>query len=354
MKVIVDKDIPFISGVLEPYFDEVAYLSGKDISAEDVVDACAMVIRTRTKCNEKLLKGSSVKFIATATIGTDHIDMEYCRKAGIVVKNAAGCNAAGVMQYVFTALYGVASKKSIPLTGEITLGVVGVGNVGSRVAAMGEYMGFNVLRCDPAKEKELGADAASYCTLEHLLKNSDIVTMHTDLNPTSRDMAGEEFFRCMKNGAIFINSSRGEVVQEEALLASIGKLSAVIIDVWRNEPAINKELMQKADIATPHIAGYSYEGKVNGTVMSVRALAEFYGIAPLKTFVIEPQEKNTNSFSKDGLSQIQIAEYFGNIFPIFEHCADLKANPQNFEQLRSNFKYRREFYVNPTTKTTNC
>lgn len=158
----------------------------------------------------------------------------------------------------------------------------------------------------------------------------------------------------MKNGAIFINSSRGEVVQEEALLASIGKLSAVIIDVWRNEPAINKELMEKADIATPHIAGYSYEGKVNGTVMSVRALAEFYGIAPLKTFVIEPQEKNTNSFSKDGLGQTQIAEYFGNIFPIFEHCADLKAHPQNFEQLRSNFKYRREFYVNSTTKTTNC
>ncbi len=354
MKVVVDKDIPFLSGVLEPYFKEVVYLSGKDISPEDVADACAMVIRTRTKCNEKLLKDSSVKFIATATIGTDHIDMEYCRRAGIVVKNAAGCNAAGVMQYVFTALYGVASKKSIPLTGEITLGVIGVGNVGSRVAAMGEYMGFNVLRCDPAKEKEAGADAASYCTLEYLLKNSDIVTMHTDLNPTSRDMAGVEFFRSMKDGAIFINSSRGEVVQEDALLASIGKLSAVIIDVWRNEPAINKELMEKADIATPHIAGYSYEGKVNGTVMSVRALAGFYDIAPLKTFVIEPQEKNTNSFSKDGLSQIQIAEYFGNIFPIFEHCADLKTHPQNFEQLRSNFKYRREFYVNSTTKTTNC
>ena len=150
MKIVVDKDIPFISGVFEPY-SQVVYLPGKDITKDVVADADALVVRTRTKCNQSLLEGTSVKFISTATIGTDHIDLEYCEKAGIVVTNAAGCNAGGVMQYVFTALYGMASEKGIllPHCGmsdndmpvKKVLGVIGVGNVGSRVANMGEYMG---------------------------------------------------------------------------------------------------------------------------------------------------------------------------------------------------------------------
>ncbi len=361
MKVVVDKDIPFIQGVLEKYFD-VVYLPGKEIDKTAVADADALVVRTRTKCNAGLLEGSQVKFIATATIGTDHIDLDWCRSAGIVVKNAAGCNAGGVMQYVFTALYGLAAKKGIVLPAgtcvpdtPVRLGVIGVGNVGGRVAAMGEYMGFEVLRCDPAKERaqtlafnsgELHLkDFKDYYSLEYLLENSDIVTMHTDLNPTSCGLAGEEFFAGMKDGAVFINSSRGEVVQDEALLRHSEKLSGIILDVWNGEPALNLELLEKADIATPHIAGYSYEGKVNGTAMSVKALGEFFGIDALKGFSIVPQERNNNFFSKENLSQNQISEYFENIFPIFGHCADLKAAPQNFEQLRSNFKYRREFYV---------
>ena len=149
----------------------------------------------------------------------------------------------------------------------------------------------------------------------------------------------------MKDGAVFINSSRGEVVQDEALLGNCGKLSGIILDVWNNEPQINLALMGKADIATPHIAGYSYEGKVNGTVMSVKSVANFFGIDALKDFKVVPHEKNNNFFSKDGMDQCEISEYFNGIFPIFEHCADLKGNPGDFEKLRSNFKYRREFYV---------
>ena len=149
----------------------------------------------------------------------------------------------------------------------------------------------------------------------------------------------------MKDGAVFINSSRGEVVQDEALLGNCGKLSGIILDVWNNEPQINLALMEKADIATPHIAGYSYEGKVNGTVMSVKSVANFFGIDALKDFKVVPYEKNNNFFSKDGKDQYEISEYFNGIFPIFEHCTDLKGNPDDFEKLRSNFKYRREFYV---------
>ncbi len=361
MKVVADKDIPFINGVIEPYFD-VVYLPGKEIDNCAVKDADALIVRTRTKCNSALLEGSGVKFIATATIGTDHIDLQWCSNNGIIVKNAAGCNAGGVMQYVFTSLYGLAVRKGIRLPSgtdfhsiPLKLGVVGVGNVGTRVANMGEYMGFEVLRCDPAKEREQTIafnngelhlkDFKDYYSLDYLLENSDIVTLHTDLNPTSRGMAGEEFFAAMKDGAIFINSSRGEVVQDSALLKYREKLSGIILDVWNGEPDLNLELLGWADIATPHIAGYSYEGKVNGTVMSVRALGEFFDIPGLKGFSIVPKERNTNFFCKDNLSQNQISEYFENIFPIFGHCADLKENPQNFEQLRSNFKYRREFYV---------
>ena len=363
MKVLVDKDIPFIEGVFEPYA-EVKYLSGKEFDSSNVKDADALVIRTRTKCNATLLEGSSVKFIATATIGMDHIDLDYCTKSGIAVANAAGCNAGGVMQYVFTSLYALAEKKGIllpcgnnfaPEGKKLILGVIGVGNVGSLVANMGEYMGFEVLRCDPAKERAQTLafnngymklhEFKDYYSLDYLLENSDIITMHTDLNPTSRGMAGEEFFSKMKEGAIFINSSRGEVVVDAALLKYVGKMKGIVLDVWNGEPALNLQLMEAADIATPHIAGYSYEGKVNGTTMAVKAVAEHFGINGLKDFKIVAPEKNTNFFCKDELSQNQISEYFQNIFPIFGHCADLKMNPQNFELLRSNFKYRREFYV---------
>ena len=362
MKIVADVDVPFLRGVLEPY-GEVVYKKGAEITNDDVRDADALILRTRTKCNAALLDGSAVKFIATATIGMDHIDLDYCASAGIAVANAAGCNAGGVMQYVFTSLYAIACQKGIllpdglaSLSGKkLTLGVIGVGNVGSRVANMGEYMGFEVLRCDPAKERAQTLafnngymklnEFKDYYSLDYLLENSDIVTMHTDLNPTSRGMAGEEFFSKMKEGAIFINSSRGEVVVDEALIGSVGKMKGIVLDVWNGEPDLNLQLMEAADIATPHIAGYSFEGKVNGTTMAVKAVAEHFGIDGLKDFKIVPDEKNNNFFCKNELSQNQISEYFQNIFPIFEHCADLKANPQNFELLRSNFKYRREFYV---------
>ena len=338
MKIVVDKDIPFIQGVFEDYA-EVVYLSGKEIDNCAIKDADALIVRTRTKCNEKLLKGSKVQFIATATIGTDHIDLEYCKREGIVVKNAAGCNAGGVMQYVYTALYGMAVKKGISLPcgtdncsgcnscgPKKVMGVIGVGNVGTRVANMAEYMGFEVLRCDPAKEREQTLkfnngemhlkDFKDYYSLDYLLENSDIVTIHTDLNPTSRGMAEASFFGKMKDGAVFINSSRGEVVDEKALLENREKLSGIIIDVWDGEPEINRELLNFADIATPHIAGYSYEGKVNGTTMAVKALAQHFGLEKLKEFRIVPAERNTYFFNKEGKDAKEISEYFTNILQL--------------------------------------
>lgn len=370
LKIVIDKDIPYIKGVFEPYAN-VVYLKGADINAQEVKDADALVIRTRTKCNEFLLQGSNVKFIATATIGTDHIDLAYCKSNGIQVVNAAGCNASAVMQYVFTALYALANKKGFELPSseyssgkeKMKLGVIGVGNVGSKVAALGEFLGFEVLRCDPLKERAQTLafnsgqialkDFKDFYSMEYVVEESDVVTMHTWLDDSTCKMADNEFFKNMKESAIFINASRGEVVDESALLSNIGKFKGVILDVWNNEPQINLQLLEKTDIATAHLAGYSYEGKVNGTVLSVRQTAQFFNLEQLKDFSITPDEPNNNFIGLDNKNICEIATILENIFPIFEEDFKLKENPQNFEQLRSNYKYRREFYVNPRTKTTN-
>lgn len=370
LKILVDIDIPYIKGVFEP-FAQVEYHKGSDITNDKVLDADALIVRTRTRCNEHLLKNSSVKLISTATIGTDHIDLEYCKINNIKVVNSAGCNAAAVMQHVFTALYALANKKGLELPNILNynsddkkiLGVIGVGNVGSKVAALGEFLGFEVLRCDPIKEKEQTisfnrgeikiSEFKDFFSLDYVLENSDVITMHTWLDNTTRGMANNEFFNKIKNGAIFINASRGEVVDDESLMRNLNRFSGVILDVWNNEPNINQQLLKSVDIATPHIAGYSMEGKINGTVLSVRQTAQFFDLDELKDFSITPDEPNTNFISLDDKNICEIAATLENIFPIFEEDLKLKSNPQSFEQLRSNYKYRREFYVNPRTKTTN-
>ena len=255
IRIIVDDAVPFIKGVFEPYAD-VVYKAGKEICHEDLADVDAMVIRTRTKCDSSLLEGTPVKFIATATIGTDHIDFPYCDERGIVVRNAAGCNAGGVMNYVFSALYGVASRKAVRLDGA-KLGIVGVGNVGSRVDRVAGYLGFKVLKNDPPRMAAEGPEG--FCPLDYLLQNANVVTMHVPLDETTKGMCNDSFFEKMKPGTIFINASRGEVVDEAALKRAIPKLGPVIIDTWNNEPDIDRELMEMVDIATPHIAGYSYQ-----------------------------------------------------------------------------------------------
>ena len=208
MKIVADIDIPFLEGVFEPY-GEVVYKKGDQIVRDDVMDADVLIVRTRTQCNAELLEGTSVKMVTTATIGMDHIDLEYCAAHGIKVANAAGCNAGGVMQYVFSAVYGIAARKGIKLD-DATFGIIGVGNVGSKIDDLARYLGFNVLRCDPPRAAAEGPEG--FCSLEYLLENSDVVTMHVPLDENTRGMADETFFALMKPGAIFINAARGEVI----------------------------------------------------------------------------------------------------------------------------------------------
>lgn len=343
MKFVIDKDIPFIKGVFEPWA-EVVYLEGSAISRVDLLDADALIIRTRTRCDATLLAGTGVKIIATATIGFDHIDLDYCASRGIFVRNAAGCNAGAVMNYVFSALYGAAARKSIPLTGA-TFGIIGVGNVGQRIERMARLLGFKVLLCDPPRaEKE---NPALFTTLEETLAASDIVSMHVPLNPGTRGMANAAFFAQMRPGAFFINSARGEVVVDEDLIAASSRLGPVIIDTWNGEPNVNRKLVECAEIATPHIAGYSYQGKQLGTREVVRAVARYFNIEPLYEFFPVADVESLESVKLDfnGKNQGQITAIFQYNYPVFTDDFMFRTNPGDFEILRDNYKYRREFFA---------
>ena len=348
MKIVADIDVPFLNGVFEPYA-EVVYKKGLEIVRDDVLDADALIVRTRTRCDASLLEGTAVRIIATATIGMDHIDLDYCNAHGIEVANAAGCNAGGVMQYVFSALYGVAARKGIKIDGT-TIGVVGVGHVGKKIAAMAEYLGFNVLKCDPPRARNEGPEG--FCSIEYLLEHSQIVTLHVPLDEMTRGMANADFFTLMQPGAIFINSARGEIVDEDALIQASPKLGAIVIDTWSNEPDVNEDLIEVADIATPHIAGYSYQGKQNGTALAVRAVAGFFGFTDLYDFYPEAENPGHEPVVLDlnGKNHGEIAAVFQYNYPIFTDDFRFRMEPEKFEKFRSDYRYRREIiYTNTLT-----
>jgi erythronate-4-phosphate dehydrogenase len=340
MKISVDKNIPYIESVF-PKDVSVQWLSGKEFSAESVKDSDALLIRTRTRCDASLLEGSRVKTIATATIGTDHIDWEYCHKRGIKVISAAGCNACGVKQYVVAALLEL-EKQKFDLTGK-RLGVIGVGNVGTQVVQAAKVMGLDVMECDPPKM--LRGELDSHVELDKLLRCCDIVTLHVPLVTNgefvTENMADEHFFSKMKKGAVFINSSRGEVVDQEALKRAIRSkhLSHTVLDVWRNEPEIDRELMMLVDLATPHIAGYSRQGKANGSAMCIRALSEIYGWGLNDWY---PSEVEPNVINCQKLTFKEIRESIARECDLVGDCQRLRANPECFESLRNNYTYRQE------------
>ena len=280
MKIIADSKIPFLKGVFEPY-GVVEYYAGKEITPEVVKDADALIVRTRTRCDAALLQGSSVKFIATATIGFDHIDTDYCKKSGIAWKNAPGCNAGSVMQYVASVLTRLSINYHFDFN-ETTLGVIGVGNVGSKVARMASLLGMKVLLNDPPRERKEGRGA--FVSLNEIADRADIITFHVPLNRGGADntfhLFNHDFAKQIKPGSIIINSSRGEVVSGNVLKKVLKEkyLKAAVLDVWENEPVIDAGLVPLIDMATPHIAGYSIDGKANGTAMSVRAVSNFFNL----------------------------------------------------------------------------
>ena len=345
LKIVADNKIPFLQGVFEKFNCEVVYLPGSKISQADLIDADALITRTRTICNEALLHDTKVKIVVTATIGTDHIDKQYLAKNNIAFYSAPGCNSASVNQYVVTALINLAAKENFSLEGK-TLGIIGVGNVGSKVAKSAEILGMNVILNDPPRAEKEGNEDGKFAKLDYLLKNSDFITVHTPLDESTYHLANLNFFeKCAKKSVYFINSSRGAVCDNNALLYALknGLIQGAVLDVWENEPEINEELLAMLDYATPHIAGYSANGKANGTTIAVRRIAEFFNIEGLKNFELPPFRLTDNSrINLDNAKNI-LLKAVNNSYDIKFDSDNLKKNPKNFEFLRNEYHYRLEF-----------
>jgi len=347
-RIVADDKIPFLKGVLEP-FAEVKYMPGSAISREIIPDADALLIRTRTRCDALLLEGTSVKFIATATIGHDHIDKEFCEKAGIAWTNSPGCNASSVMQYMASALVSLSRGKKISLLGK-TLGIVGAGHVGQKVEMLAGILGMKVLLNDPPRERT--ERTGQFVDLKELLEQSDFVSLHVPLTHEGFDktnhLLNSKTIGMMKPGAWLINTSRGEVVDSEALKSAlyVKKLAGAILDVWEHEPKIDRELLDKVFLGTPHIAGYSIDGKANGTAMIVNALSRFFRL-PLISWDPEQLPVPLNDLIINARSIQSGDEFLGNAilhtYDIRYDSNNLKTNPLDFETLRNNYPVRREF-----------
>lgn len=348
MKFIIDSEIPFINGVFEP-FGNVLYVPGKDISPDISKDATALIIRTRTLCNEQLLSKSSVKFIATATIGYDHIDTSYCEKAGIQWVNAPGCNSKSVEQYIAAALFAIAIAKEIVLCGK-SIGVIGVGHVGSKVARVCRLLGMNVMLNDPPRERS--GDPEQFSSLDEIKQKADFITFHVPLSKHGEDatyhMADSRFFETLEQKPIVINSSRGEIFDTNATKSAIQnrQISGAVIDCWENEPNLDPELLRLTDIATPHIAGYSKDGKAMATQMCVQQVSRFFDLGinnwqpiPLFPHAQSLIEINDLHFSKEDI----LAYAVKATYDIWKDDAALRANPHLFENQRNNYPVRREF-----------
>ncbi len=325
MKVVVDKYIPFIQGVLEPYA-EVIYADPAHITAHLVRDAQALIVRTRTRCDAHLLSGSSVQFIATATIGYDHIDAAYCADNGIAWTSAAGCNAQAVRQYVEAALDYHEQVRGVNLKGK-TLGVVGVGNIGRLIVDMAERRGMRVLQNDPPRQRK--EQNAAFVSLKEVALGADVVTFHTPLIHEGVDrtyhLCDERFVQQLKPDAILINAARGGIVCEKALKTRPDVMRNAVIDCWEHEPMIDPSLCSEVAVATAHIAGYSQQGKVNGSAMSVQALAQHFGIEDLEHWEVEGVS----------CSKLEAAQY-----DIMTDCEILRKHINQFEQIRSNYSLR--------------
>ena len=322
MRVIIDKDIPFLNEVF-PLDIEVLHLAPEEITSQTVRDADALFVRTRTRIDKELLEGSRVRFVATATIGFDHIDQDFCRQAGIHWVSCPGCNAQAVCDYVEEAI--ATSPPRLIASSPLTIGIVGYGHVGKLVAQMAQRRGYKVLLSDPP----LGIGAP----LTDIASQCDVLTFHTPLTfdgeyPTYH-LCDENILRLCKPGTLIINAARGGIIDEHALLSCLSPLASsphrliASIDCWEGEPNLNQELLKHVDLASFHIAGYSIQGKMNASEMCLRAFCEFFSLPIL-------------SINK------KVVPLQGDSAPgwLKRISAQLKAAPEHFEQLRKNYPLR--------------
>ncbi len=342
MKLVADINIPYLKGVFDSYFDNIVLLPAVEITSEVVKYADALLVRTRTYCNAELLEGSTVKFIGSATIGFDHIDTDFCNSRGIEWVNAPGCNSGAVQQWFAAALLQISKSKRISLEGKV-LGVVGVGNVGRKVVDVGLALGMQVLCCDPPRKRE--EHLADFVDLKTIAQQSDFITFHVPLSFSGIDatihMVDRALIDTFKDNVVLINSSRGEVIETQSLIDAINlkKIAATALDVWEYEPNISHELLKLVNLATPHIAGYSVEGKVNGTKMVVDALSKFFNLG------IHPWIPTNSPMDKQEILEnpINIIDAISRTYDILTDDTNFRKSSADFEKFRSHYTLRREF-----------
>ncbi|MDE6542642.1 MAG: 4-phosphoerythronate dehydrogenase [Muribaculaceae bacterium] len=342
-RIVYDEKVPYVAEVLGDKCELVALPAG-EITRESAADADGLIIRTRTRADRNLLEGARCKIVATATIGMDHIDREWCERAGIRVANAPGCNAPAVAQWVFAAIASITDRPESRV-----LGVVGAGHVGSIVAKWGESMGMKVLVCDPPRARKEGSEG--FCDLATIAEKADIITFHTPLTKEGEDatyhLAGERFFNALRRKPYILNAARGPVTDTRAMLDALdnGKIAGVMIDCWEGEPEIDRELLERAIVATPHIAGYSLEGKIRATAMAAREigkvlLPEDNAETDMSHIARDADGRwiNVPQGAADGVTMRSVAESYD----IAADTARLKRSPEEFENLRNNYALRHE------------
>ncbi len=347
--IVADRKIPFLQGLLEPYA-HISYYNPNEINNTVVRDADILLVRTRTTVDKRLLLGSRCRFVGTATIGYDHIDTQYCEANNIRWANAPGCNAKSVGQYVLSSILLWARSKSRNIS-DLTIGIIGVGHVGSIVEQYCRALGMKVLLNDPPRAAVEGDE--KFVSLEEIAAQSDIVTFHTPLTMQGEyatcHLGSARFFDSLQRSPLVINTARGAVVDNYALLRALNteKVGDAIMDCWEGEPRLNTALMLASFIATPHIAGYSSDGKANATRMIVEEVGKELGIE-IDTSGLVPPALPVSTLSLANNSDPVITAVLSSYNPLFE-TRNLKRQPHDFEKLRNSYGIRREFHAYTVT-----
>lgn len=349
MKIVVDENMPYARELFSRV-GEVQSVPGRPLPREALKGAEALMVRSVTPVNEELLAGSGVRFVGSATAGTDHVDEDWLRTQQIGFSAAPGCNALAVVEYVFSALLLLAERDGFQLRDK-TVGIVGVGNVGSRLQARLQAWGVKTLLCDPPRAAR--GDAGDFHSLDSVLHAADIITLHTPLYQDgpykTRHLIDDAALAALPPGRILINACRGPVVDNAALLRALrqGKALSVVLDVWEPEPELSSELLARVDIGTAHIAGYTLEGKARGTTQVFEAWCRFIGRRQQTALadLLPPPEFSEITLTAP-LDQALLKRLVHLVYDVrrddalLRQVADL---PGGFDRLRKQYQERREW-----------